>query len=1345
MIDLANNTVVTTITGFDQPLGVAVNPAGTYAYVANVGNNNVSVIDLASNTVTGTVSVGNSPFGVAVNPSGTYAYVANHGDNTVSVISLSNGNFGSEAVGSTTASQPLYFSIGASTTVSSIGILTGGASGLDYADGGGSTCTAKTYSSTTNCVVNVKFTPKAAGTRNGAVVFYDGSTVLATAYLKGTGTGPQIAFPSNDTPFPLGGGFVYPNGVAVDGNSNGNVYVADTFHNAVKEMPQGCASSSCVSTLGGGFNLPDGVAVDGAGNVYVADTDNSAVKEMPAGCASSSCVSTLGGGFFLPTDVAVDSSGNLYVGDTDNNAVKKMPPGCASSSCVSTLGGGFSLPAGVAVDGSGNVYVADSKNSAVKEIPPGCASSSCVSTLGGGFNVPTAVAVDGAGNIYVADTSNNAVKEMPAGCASSSCVTTLGGGYGFTNGVAVDGSGNVYVGDSGNNAVKEMALSTPPSLSFAATLANTTSSDSPQTVTITNIGNATLTFPLPTTGTNPSVAVNFAWDNASTCTQTFTSSSTAYTLAANASCNAAIDFTPTAIGTINGSAVLTDTNLNAASPNYTTQSIGLSGTGNGDPTTTAAGNASANYSAASQSVTLSATVTSSEGTANAGTVTFEVLNGTTQVGISATSGTVSNGVASASYTLPGGTSGGSYTISATYNAGGSFITSSDSTHTLTINPIAQSISFTPATPVTYGVSPITLTATGGASGNAVSFSVVSGPGSISGNTLTVTGAGTIVVAANQAGNSNYTAATQVTANIVVNQAAQSISFSPATPVTYGVSPITLTATGGASGNAVSFSVVSGSGSISGSTLTVTGAGTIVVAANQAGNTNYSAATQVTANIVVNKATATVTLGSLAPTYTGSPLAATATTNPTGLTVNFTYNGSSTAPTAAGSYTVVGTVSDPNYQGSSTGTLVIDKATATVTLGSLAPTYTGSPLAATATTNPTGLTVNFTYNGSSTAPTAAGSYTVVGTINDPNYQGSSTGTLVVGNATLTISANNANKVYGTVNPTFSGSVTGQRNGDTFTESFTTSATITSPVSTYSIVPAVTGANLSDYTQSILDGTLTVTQAGTTTALTLSSGSVTPGQSVTMSSQVTSSTTGTPTGTVSFYDNGTLLSAVTLSGGTASYLTASLAAGITHTITAVYSGDTNFTTSSSSTTSTTVTVAPLDFTMTITGPSIATVVPGSTITYQVTVAPDYGAYAGTVSFAVSGLPPGTSVSFSPSSIAVNSGPQTIAVTIQTAPATAAVHVPPRPSSGSRVAPFALAFLLLFSADSMRQRGRDLKRMVCVAMILVGGAATLMLSGCGGGNGFFTQAQQNYTVTISATSGGLQHSITVTLNVQ
>jgi hypothetical protein len=121
-----------------------------------------------------------------------------------------------------------------------------------------------------------------------------------------------------------------------------------------------------------------------------------------------------------------------------------------------------------------------------------------------------------------------------------------------------------------------------------------------------------------------------------------------------------------------------------------------------------------------------------------------------------------------------------------------------------------------------------------------------------------------VVAANQVGNGSYAAAPQVTHSIVVNQASQTITFAaPISPVTYGVSPITLSASA-SSGLAVTFSVVSGPGTVSGNTLTVTGAGTVVVAANQAGNGTYTAAAQVTHSVVVNAVSGGGTLLSYEP-------------------------------------------------------------------------------------------------------------------------------------------------------------------------------------------------------------------------------------------------------------------------------------------------------------------------------------------------------------------------------------------------------------------------------------------------------------------------------------------------
>ena len=75
-----------------------------------------------------------------------------------------------------------------------------------------------------------------------------------------------------------------------------------------------------------------------------------------------------------------------------------------------------------------------------------------------------------------------------------------------------------------------------------------------------------------------------------------------------------------------------------------------------------------------------------------------------------------------------------------------------------------------------------------------------------------------------------------------------------------------------------------------------------------------------------------------------------------------------------------------------------KTTATVTAANVSLVYNGSAQAVTAVTSPVGLAVNYTYNGSSTPPTNAGTYTVVGTINDALYIGSATWTLTITKAT-----------------------------------------------------------------------------------------------------------------------------------------------------------------------------------------------------------------------------------------------------------------------------------------------------------------------------------------------------------
>ena len=331
------------------------------------------------------------------------------------------------------------------------------------------------------------------------------------------------------------------------------------------------------------------------------------------------------------------------------------------------------------------------------------------------------------------------------------------------------------------------------------------------------------------------------------------------------------------------------------------------------------------------------------------------------------------------------TNAGTYAVVGTINDANYQGTASGS---MIIGKAPATVTLTGLTP-TYTGAPISAGATTTPAGLTVDLTY-------DGSATAPTNAGTYAVVGT-INNANYQGTSS--GSMIIGKATATVTLTGLTP-TYTGAPISAGATTTPAGLTVDFTY-------DGSATAPTNAGTYAVVGT-INNANYQGTSS--GSMVIGKASATVTLTGLTPTYTGAPISAGATTTPAGLTVDFTYDGSATAPTNAGTYAVVGTINNANYQGTSSGSMIIGKASATVTLTGLTPTYTGSPISAGATTTPAGLTVDFTYDGSATAPTNAGTYAVVGTINDANYQGSSSGNMIIGKASATVTITGLTPTY-----------------------------------------------------------------------------------------------------------------------------------------------------------------------------------------------------------------------------------------------------------------------------------------------------------------------------------------------
>lgn len=225
---------------------------------------------------------------------------------------------------------------------------------------------------------------------------------------------------------------------------------------------------------------------------------------------------------------------------------------------------------------------------------------------------------------------------------------------------------------------------------------------------------------------------------------------------------------------------------------------------------------------------------------------------------------------------------------------------------------------------------------------------------------------------------------------------QVIAFD-AIPDQIATNHVELTATA-SSGLPVSFSVIEGPAILSGgANLSFTGAGTVAIAANQAGDAEWYPAATVTQRFTVAKAGANIFFADAEQVYNGAPRPITVSTMPTGLAVSVTYDGQPVAPVFAGSYVVDAVIDDLVYAGEDTTTLVIRPAVPVITILAANTTYDGNLHPATVLTDPEGLTVFITYEGQTNVPVNAGLYEVIASVNEPNYVGAATATFSIAKA------------------------------------------------------------------------------------------------------------------------------------------------------------------------------------------------------------------------------------------------------------------------------------------------------------------------------------------------------------
>ena len=1021
--------------------------------------------------------------------------------------------------------------------------------------------------------------------------------------------------------------------------------------------------------------------------------------------------------FASPSAVAYDASGNLYIADSNNNVVRMVSPSGTVTTVAGTGQQGFGgdgglatsalldTPTGIAVDAHGNLYIADSHNNRIREVSGGTITTIAGNGVAGfsgdggaatsaGLDLPSAVAVDASGNLYIADTNNDRIREVSGGTISTVAgngVQSFAGDGGAATaasldsptGVAVDASGNLFIADRHNQRIREVSSG----------------------VITTVAGSGAVNF-----------SGSYSGDGGS---------ATAATLARPS--GIAIDAA--------GNLYIADTD------NQRLRKVG------GGAIATIAGSGTQGYGGDAGAAT-AALLNTPRGAA---------IDGQGNVVVADELNQRLRSVALPELTFPSQGVGVSSAVQ--------YVTLANSgTGTLVVQSMTFTGSFQTASGGTCSGLPISLTA--GASCTQAIVFFPSAAGNFSGNVV-IGGSGVVPQTLLLSGSAGLSTSIPVLSSTVNPSVfGTSVTFTATMPPSSTPTPTgTLTFYDGAT----ALGEVNLSGGSATYTTAALTAGTHSITAVYGGDAAWSPETSLPLTQTVAQATPTLQWSAPAAIAYGTALSATqldATANVAG---TFTYSPAAGAVLAAGTQTLSVTFTPNDTTDYTTATasvhLVVNTAGTTMTVQATpsSPVY-GTPVQFTGTFAPASATLpasDFSFvtdqntAAAVTIPAAsyaggavaaadsqlhAGRHTLVlnfaGTA-DYAAASSPTVTFTVQPATPVITwATPAPIVYGTALSGAQLDATASVPG-ALTYSPAAGAVLAGGSQTLTVT--FTPTDSTDYSTATKSVTLGVEQAMPGISLTTSASPVFLDNPVTLTATMSSSISA-PTGTLTFFSNGTALGSAPLSGGVAVYSTSTLVAG-SQSITAVYSGDTNF----ASVTSTAIPETVEDFSLTLAAGSItsATVVPGGTATYQLVIAPlDGTTFPATINLSASGLPSGAVATFAPATLSAGSGTTNVTLTVTIPQSTSALEQGLRHGAP----PILLGFLLLPFAGKMRRTGRRMARLFLILTFAVLGLGALTgLTGCSYHSGYFAQQQQSYTVDLTGTSGPLTHSATVTLKVE